>query len=522
LGLINTISREISDKIAMVRGDSLKAKSARGVLILGVGTVAEKGLAFLSKVVLTYLLAPEFVGVAVVIFSLTALFEVMTEVGVKQSVIHSKRGEQAEYLNMAWWFQAVRACGLYLVAFFVTPLLCNIYFEGRAEISAFYDNAELILLIRVAFLSVLFNGFISPGAHVLEKKFKFGRSVFLIQGSGILGAILTITLVFFMRNVWAIVIGFSATAAFRCLFSFILCPIIPRFAFDRESVSELFRFARGMFGSPILAYFAFHADILVAGKLVAPALMAYYGMAKGLSMIPRELFMRVINPVLFSAFSEKQDDKQSICRIIVSMSKYVMLLAIPVVVLEVICSKTILKIIYPDEYVEVAIAFGILCICTLFLIQGVIMTSMFFGIGHPGKHRAFVGLRAFILLVLIYPAVKVFGLNGAACSVLIANIFALSLQVVIVSRAVNLKISDYILSWFPGVGLSAVVLLAVLLVRVLKPGCPVLDLSIGLVSLSVCITAVFFNRRKIFSFIETKATSVPAVEVGSEQHGEDD
>ena len=245
----------------------------------------------------------------VMILSLTQLFEILTEMGIKQSVIQHKNGDNSEYLNMAWWFQGLRAIGLYAVAFIVAPWLCEFYFRSRVEVLTRYPMEELTILIRVAFLSILFNGFISPRAHVLEKKFRFSRAVVITQGGLVLGIIITITLAFLIRNVWAIVIGFAATGLFRCLMSYVLCPFMPKVAYDRESFQGLYRFAKGMLGLPALTYLAFNIDVLVAGKLVSTSLVGFYGMALMLAFAPRDLFVRIISPILFSAFADKHDDK---------------------------------------------------------------------------------------------------------------------------------------------------------------------------------------------------------------------
>jgi len=188
---------------------------------------------------------------------------------------------------------------------------------------------------------------------------------------------------------------------------------MPRFAYHRESFQGLYRFAKGMLGLPVLTYIAYNIDVLVAGKLVPTSLVGYYGMALALAMAPRDLFARIISPVLFPAFSEKQHDKEALCRAVLKITKVAALLMIPPTALAIICSRAILTFVYPPEYAAVAVPFGLLCVYVLLLIQGTILGSVFFGIGKPGKHRAFVGLRALILVIFIYPGIKFFGLTQA-------------------------------------------------------------------------------------------------------------
>lgn len=483
------------------RGDNLKARCARSSVVLGIGAFVAKFLGFGSKVVLTRLLVPQEMGLMVMIISLTALFEVLTEVGIRQSVIQHKNGADPEYLNMAWWFQSLRAMALYAIAFLVTPWLCEFYFRSRAEVLTRYSMEELTILVRVAFLSILFNGFISPKAHVLEKKFKFGRAVVITQGGFVLGAIVTIILAFLIRNVWAIVIGFAATGLTRCLMSYVLCPFIPKFAYHRESFQGLYRFARGMLGLPVLTYIAYNVDVLVAGKLVPTSLVGLYGMALTLAIAPRDLFARIISPVLFPAFSEKQDDREALCRAVLKITKVTALLLIAPAALAIICSATILTFVFGSEYSAVAIPFGLLCVYVLLLIQGNTLGTVFFGIGQPGKHRAFVGIRAIILAVLIYPAIRLFGLTGAASVVVLASLLAMCVQVAVIRKTIGLNIFDYAISWVPGLTLAIPVLAVVVAVRGLTPDSPMAHLIIGALScIIVCAIGVllpkFFDKRQ--------------------------
>jgi O-antigen/teichoic acid export membrane protein len=486
--LISNLTRHLS-------GSNLKARCARSSFVLVVSTVIEKALAFGSKIIMVRLLLPEEVGLMVLIVSLTVLFDVFTEVGIKQSVIQNKNGADPEYLNTAWWFQCLRGTGLYTIAFLVTPFLCRFYFADKPEVLELHTWPELFLLVRIAFLSVLFGGFISPGAYILEKKFRFGKAALLMQGSGVLGAIITIILVLVLRNVWAMVIGFTCMIMLRSGFSFILCPFRPRFHFDIQSFWELSRFARGVFGSPLMAYLAFNGDVLVAGRLVSSDLLGMYGMAMVLARIPRELFSRIIRPILLPAFAEKQDSKEVLCDMVVKITKVTILLTMPMMFLGILCSKTILSVVYNVEFAKVAVPFGFLCVYVVLFLQATTLSSMLFGIGQPGKHRVFVGLRVLIMGALLYPAIKSFGMTGAAGVVLLSNAIAFVVQVIVVCRIIELKVWRYATSWLYGLILSVPVLLIVGVLQIVKPGSGMLHLVVGVLSVvAICFTGLFLFK----------------------------
>ena len=290
--LSSKIRSTSSNIIGRIGGTDLKAKSIRSMMVLGVGTAAERGFKFARYMILARILARDQFGLMAIVMVAATMFEAFTEVGVKQSVIQNKRGAERDYLNVAWWFQVVRGLALFVIAFLAAPW-----------ISSFYGKPELLRLLQVAFLAILFRGLVSPRAYVLEKKYRFDKVMLLVQGSGVFGAIVAIVLGLIIQSVWALVIGFVAEYAIMCVLSYVFVPIKPTFKINREDLAELFRFARAMLGLPILTIIALQTDVLVLGKVVAEDDLGMYYLAVALVQLPIFLFSRMVNPVLLPAFS---------------------------------------------------------------------------------------------------------------------------------------------------------------------------------------------------------------------------
>jgi O-antigen/teichoic acid export membrane protein len=250
-----------------------------------------------------------------------------------------------------------------------------------------------------------------------------------------------------------------------------------------------------MFGLPILAYIAFNIDVLVAGKMVSTYLVGLYGMALTLAISPWDFFNGIISPVLLPAFSEKQGDKKALCKGVLRITKYTALFVIPPIVLALICGGAILTIIYGEKYSSVAVPFSLLCVYVGLLMQGGIFTSLFFSIGQPAKNRAFAIVRCLVLISLIYPAIRFFGLTGAAAVILLANFIALCLQITVIRRTIGLNIFDYVTSWLPGVVMAILVLVIIVVVRGLLPRYPMVHLIVGVLSCIVfCLSGLFLLR----------------------------
>lgn len=463
-------------------GSSLKAKCAQGSMALGVGTVGGRTLRFLRILILARILAPEQFGIIAIVIASLRVLEAFTEVGVKQSVIQNKRGAEREYLNVAWWFQSVRGLALFAIAILAAPW-----------ISSFYGKSELLRLFQVSYLSILFTSFISPRVYVLEKEFRFGRSVLLVQGSGVLGTVITIVAAFMIRNVWALVIGFVAEAAILCLFSYILVPFLPRFRIDRECLRELMKFARRMFGLPILTWISLGADVLVLGKIVADDELGMYSLAVHLVSLPIILFSQVISPVLLPGFTQKQDDRNALCRAVLQITRGAAIFAIPLVAFLASCASGTLLLAYGSQYVAVAVPCGILCLLILVRVEAAIPVALYFAVGRPQLNRRAVMLRAVIIVALIYPAIVRFGLSGAAAVMVLAHFDALLMQIFWCRRVIELHLGVYMRCYVPGLLLALPVIGIVSLLRLSGVNSPISVLIGGALALAAAFIGGVFT-----------------------------
>jgi lipopolysaccharide exporter len=446
-------------------------------------------LRFVRNVILARLLAPSEFGLMALVMVSAAVIEALTEVGVKQSIIQHKRGGQSEYLNAAWFIQAGRGLVLFILTYIATPL-----------ISQFYSRPELTSLLRFGAISILLNGLISPGTYVLEKEFRFSKVAFLTQGSAVCGILTTLGLSIIVKNVWALVIGMVTETAVRCLLSFVLCPFVPKPRMNTSDFGELTKFARGMFGLPILTLIAVRMDILVIGKVMTTELLGMYAMALELAQIPFEFFSRVVNPVLLPAMAEKQNDIPALRRAILKITMATSAVSIPLTGFLCVCAKPVLAIAYGSQYAAVSVTFAILSLYIYIRIQGTILGQVVFAIGQPHLQRLFTIVRLVILLILIFPATHYLGISGAAASLVLASGIALVLQMVRVGNLVNLHIRDYLRAIIPAINSTMVIVLPISIIGVLWTRSLYGRVLIGFVAFILgCAAGIMWYRRTSLS-----------------------
>jgi O-antigen/teichoic acid export membrane protein len=192
-------------------------------------------------------------------------------------------------------------------------------------------------------------------------------------------------------------------------------------------MTHLSRFGRGMWGSPFFAYIAYSIDILVGSKIIGPELMGLYGFAVGLAYIPRELFARIINPVLMPAFTERQDNPKQLQKAINQLAGSILLIFLPLIIISFLFQKQIVAIIYGATFKPVALIFAIFSVNGLLVMLSMIFVNLFMALGKPEINRNYTFIRAVIMAGMIIPITKAYGMIGMAILQVFANFVLIAL-----------------------------------------------------------------------------------------------
>jgi O-antigen/teichoic acid export membrane protein len=416
----------------LLLSDGLRAKAMRGGAWLGVGSVTEQVVRFARNILLARLLAPGAFGTMAIVVSSASLVDTFTEVGVRAAVIQNPRGGKATYLDASWWLGMGRAIFSYALIFAMAPW-----------ISRFYRQAELTGLLRVALLSALFIGAMSPRSSLAQREMKLGRWAAITHGGGICGVILTVVLSFFVGNVWALAIGYCSENAFRCLLSYALCPGLPSLQCDWKAARELLTFSRGMYGLSLLNLIIQRADVLVLARLYPSAAVGLYMLAVSLVLTPSVFLTNMLGQTLVPALSSVQDNAERLNRILVEVTTWLILLGLPAAVFISLCAPSILSVAYGPRYIA---AVGPLSVASAVVFLTVLhgaTTCVLFAKGRTALHRQAVAASAATMLVTVYPACRFLGPIGGQIATLLATAVGYLFQLKRLRAVTGLNLLQY-------------------------------------------------------------------------------
>ena len=446
-GAIQILTKRITDAVRnAVSGGGLKARVLRGGALIGTGSMIEHAVRFLRNIILTRIIMPEALGVMTIILAINAALESFTEVGIREAVVQHPEAEKKSFLNAAWWFATIRGTVLCGIGLLLAPVLASFY-----HIS---DSRDLLML---SFVAILFNGAMSTRAFVALKKMHSVRWVAIMQGAALGGVAITIVLVFVLRDIRAMIYGYIAEAALRCIISFIVCPLKPGFEFEKSQTKELFRFARGMAGVPLLTFIFLQADIFVLGRIADKHDLGLYGMAGSLASAPAVFISIFVNAILMPAFAQIRDQHARINTALIKATRSMSLIGFPLAAWFLLFGSGIMSLVYGPAYGAAGAVLAILFFSTALRTMASPIPAVYLGIGQPAANRIFAAIRTVIMVAIIYPAALFFGLEGAATAGAIAMVAAWFFQIRQMGKLTKLDLRRYGLSVATGLWGAAVV-----------------------------------------------------------------
>lgn len=413
-------SRLLSNLSQRLRGgESLRSRMFAGGMWLGTGMSAEQVLRFARNMLLARLLAPAAFGTMAVVLSVVSVIHTLIELGVREALIQNPRGKEPAYIGAAWWMSFGRALGFWILIATIAP------FAAR-----FYNSAELGSMLRFAGLSIVFDGAISARTYAAIKELRFGRWAVINHGGGIVGVLITIGLSFYLHSVWALVLGYVAESASRFVLSYVLFPFLPPVCWDRHAMRDLFGFSRRMFGLSLFNLIFARADIFVLAKLHSPSELGLYSLAVYLVQTPTSFLMNMLGQTVLPALSAIQEDKARMNQILLRISSAIFLAGMPILVFLIFCGKSLLTIVYGKPYAAAAGPLFVASIVALLNLVNGQITSIIFARGVPDLHRRCVIAMAVVMVTLVYPFTREFGLVGAQCACLMAMIVGFVYQII--------------------------------------------------------------------------------------------
>lgn len=270
----------------------------RGSLWTLSGYGVSQALRLVSNVVLAALLAPDLFGVMTLVTVFMTGLNMFSDIGIGPSLIQNPRGEEPVFRNTAWTISITRGIVLWLAS-------CALAWPA----ARFYDEPILMMVLPVAGFSAVINGFASTALVLMNRRIQMGRLTFLDFMAQVVSLLVMCVWAWFDRSVWALVAGNLTACLCRLAYSFALIPgHRDAMRWDKESARTLMKFGRWVFFSTLITYIATQSDRLMLGKLGTTADLGVYGNAVALTLLVKEVVLRLASTIQFPALARHMND----------------------------------------------------------------------------------------------------------------------------------------------------------------------------------------------------------------------
>lgn len=323
------------------RRQDLAKRAFKGTIWVTVGFGSAQVIRLGSNLVLTRLLAPELFGLMALVNAFLSGLQMFSDVGLAPSLIQSKNGEKEEFLSTGWTLQTIRGGSIALVACAIAPL-----------VAAFFEEPKLTPLIWAAALGPLMSGFWSTRLITEKRDLRMHR-ITVLQFLSQLGAVaVSVLWALVSPSVWALVAGSITAAALNLIGGYILLPSRRhRFAWHRESLTELTRFGRWIFVATVCGFFANHADRFIVGKLFTMQELGVYSIAMMMVGAGRDLFSKFKESILLPVFSNVRREQPERFALMVRRARITLLkFAIPALVALVVLGDVVVLVLFDPRY----------------------------------------------------------------------------------------------------------------------------------------------------------------------------
>ena len=309
---------------------------------------------FIVSIILARLLSPKDYGTIALVTVFLAIMQVFVDSGLGSALIQKKNADDLDFSSV-FIFNFIVCIILYIFMFFVAPIIAE-----------FYDDKNLVAIIRVISITILISGVKGIQQAYVSRNMLFKKFFFSTIGGTVFSALLGIFMAYKGFGVWAIVAQQLSNTAIDTLILWITVEWRPKFIFSWKRLKSLLSFGWKLLISALLDTTYNNLRNLIIGKLYSPADLAFYNQG---DKFPKVIITNInasIDSVLLPTMSREQDNKdkvKSMTRRAIKTSTYLMA---PMMMGLAFCSDNIVRLVLTEKWIECVPYLRIFCITYMF------------------------------------------------------------------------------------------------------------------------------------------------------------
>ena len=364
-----------------------------------------------TSIVLAWLLAPELLGIMLLINTLRTGVELLTDVGIGQSIVNNPRGNDPAFYNTAWTVQIIRGFVLFVLAFALS-----------VPVAEMYENSELKTLLPVVAPIFVIAGFMSTSRFLLQKRMEVRKLASFDLALAVVGAVVQIALAAYSPTIWALIWGLLITSAISTVASFFIIDWRNhKLQWDVSAAKSILHFGKWIFLSTLIYFLAMNFDRLYFADVIPIALLGVYGIARTFSETVMLLFARLGNLLIFPKISASEQRGADLRRSVGPMRLATLLVVAAGLAIGMALADEFIFLVYDQRYHAAGFFLTVLLFGTWFSILATMSDAMMMGVGKPSGVAISNGFKLVVLIATLPFVLAQYGINAALAIFVVAE-----------------------------------------------------------------------------------------------------
>ncbi len=308
----------------------------------GAITISTQFIKFFNQIVtfsiLAHILEPKDFGLLAMSTGFISIIKILVGQAFTKGIIQKKN---ITHLQMSSFFWIVIFLSFIFTAFTVSI---------SPFIAKFYNDTRIFYIMLILSLQVFFSGISFCHISLLQRNMKFGTLSGIELFSGVCSKIIGIVLAYLGFKYWALVFIEVSYEGIRGLLAWIYFKWRPAFKFRGQNIKDLLNFGTIVSLSSIFESISIQIDNIMLGLFFNSKVVGLYSKSVNLTKLPIRLIIWPLERVSISTLSKLQDDKLRFKSNFLAVSKYSLLILVPVFLLLIIATKEIVMILLGHKW----------------------------------------------------------------------------------------------------------------------------------------------------------------------------
>lgn len=441
-------------------GISYKLKTFENVGYNTAGKIIIMIFQFAASVILARNLISSDYGIVGFALLLIAFLAQFGDMGIQSAVIQAGNLDE-KGLYTGFTIKAALGIFVFIAAFTLSSLA-----------GLLFDNAAVGSVVKVLSLNFVINSFVFLPNVLLTRELNYGKLFIPEVWAAVVTSTLSIILVLRGFGYWSIVLANVCSSIVSAIILNAVKPVKIRFRFDKGTALEFMRFGGNLFFSGLIVFLIFNADNFAIGTMKGATTLGYYAVAFNWGSMMCVVLGGVVLSVLFPTFSKMQSDRQRIKRAYLHALEYISFVGILANTGLLAVSREFLYFVLghgTEKWLPALVPLRILCVYGILRLLLEPVGSVILAIGKTGSLLKTQIIMAAVELILLYPALHFFSIEGVAVAVTVSYVLAFTALFPLLRNELGLRLDEWMAPALPALGSAIIAVVALGVVQVFIP-----------------------------------------------------